>query len=155
MFVLRETVITYRKGQRVDAPRRITSSRDVNAILHAGSLEGIGVVASGDVERFAALALDARARVIAWTIIAQGGQTFCPVSPAEVIRWALLTNAVSLVVVHNHPSGDASPSAEDAALTDRLARAANLLSLRLLDHVITTENGEYFSFLDAGLLPAP
>lgn len=152
-FILREAVVTYRPGARVDAGRRITSSRDVDAILHAAGLDGLGVVASGDVERFAALALDAQNRVIGWAVLGQGGLSQCGVSPREVFRWALLTGAAALVLVHNHPSGDPTPSADDIASTERLVRAGELLGVRILDHVIATaQGGTYSSFLDGGLL---
>jgi DNA repair protein RadC len=58
-----------------------------------------------------------------------------------------------VIFVHNHPSGEPTPSAEDLALTERLCRAGELLGVRVLDHVILGHEG-YFSFLDAGLLGA-
>ncbi len=151
-FVLREAVVTYRPGRKVDAQRRITSSRVVNGILHAGGLDGIGVVAKGDVERFAALALDAKNNVVGWAVIAQGGQSSCAVGVQDLFRWALLAGALAVIVIHNHPSGDPAPSRDDIALTERLVSAGQLIGVGVLDHVIATANGDYFSFLDAGLL---
>ncbi|MBX3121117.1 MAG: hypothetical protein KF784_18810 [Fimbriimonadaceae bacterium] len=63
----------------------------------------------------------------------------------------MLLNAACLVIVHNHPSGDPSPSPEDRALTTRIAEAGQLLGIALLDHVVIG-NGRYFSFADHGPL---
>ncbi|MGE0792077.1 MAG: DNA repair protein RadC [Sandaracinaceae bacterium] len=123
---------------------RIASSRDVDAAMRPR-------LAHASVEHFIALALDAKHRAIAEVEVARGGLTACPVAPSDVFRALLLEGAAAVIVVHNHPSGEPSPSAEDVALTDRLARAGELLGMRVLDHVIVARDG-YFSFLDAGLL---
>jgi len=74
------------------------------------------------------------------------------VYPRRLIEGALARRAAGVVLVHNHPSGDPSPSAEDKALTRRLVAAARLVDLAVLDHVIVGE-GRHFSFREAGLLP--
>jgi DNA repair protein RadC len=123
---------------------RIESSRDVDSLLRAR-------LASAEVESFVALPTDAKNRVIAELTIARGGLSACPVAPSDVFRAILREAAAAVVFAHNHPSGDASPSADDIALTDRLVRAGTLLGVRVLDHVIIGREG-YFSFVDAGLL---
>lgn len=136
-----------RVHQRPWAPGpRIETSRDVDALLRAR-------IADREVEHFVALALDAKNRVKAELRIATGGLAACPVAPADVFRALLREAAAGVVFVHNHPSGDATPSADDIALTDRLVRAGALLGVRVLDHVVVGREG-YFSFVDAGLLPA-
>ena len=67
------------------------------------------------------------------------------VVPREVFQKALLVGAVSIVLAHNHPSQDPTPSTEDCNLTERIARAGELMGVRLLDHIIVTRNS-YFSF---------
>jgi DNA repair protein RadC len=125
---------------------RIETSRDVDELLRAR-------LAEAEVEHFVALALDAKNRVTAELRIAVGGLSACPVAPADVFRALLREAAAGVVFAHNHPSGDATPSADDLALTDRLVRAGALLGVRVLDHVIIARGG-YFSFVDAGLLGA-
>lgn len=66
----------------------------------------------------------------------------------------LTPGTTALLVAHNHPSGDPAPSADDARLTDRLAHAADVIDIPLLDHVIVGSDGRYYSFREAGLLPA-
>jgi DNA repair protein RadC len=136
-------------GRRVASrplPRgaRIGSSRDVDAALRPR-------LAHLDAERFLAVALDAKNRPVGEVEVARGGLSACPVSPADVFRALLREAAAGVVFVHNHPSGEPSPSAEDVALTERLRRAGELLGVQVLDHVIIGREG-YFSFLDAGLL---
>ena len=69
----------------------------------------------------------------------------------DIVRVSVLNACAAFVLVHNHPSGDPQPSADDVALTERVARAGDLLGIRLLDHVIVAADG-YASFLDNGLL---
>lgn len=126
---------------------RIVSSRDVVAFfeprLRGDPMESIHVVG-----------LDAKNRARFTHTSARGGTTACAVNPADLLRPLLLNACPSLVMVHNHPSGDPSPSSEDVALTERVHRGAELLGIKLLDHVIIGREG-YFSFLDAGLLAPP
>lgn len=123
---------------------RIGSSRDVDAALRPR-------LADADVEHFIAIALDAKNRPIGELEIARGSLSACPVSPADVFRALLREAAAGVIFVHNHPSGEPSPSADDLALTDRLRRAGELIGVRVLDHVVIGREG-YFSFLDAGLM---
>lgn len=102
-------------------------------------------------EHFIAIPLDARNRPLGELHIATGSLTACPVSPADVFRALLREAAAGVIVVHNHPSGEPSPSPEDLALTQRLDQAGELLGVRLIDHLIVGREG-YFSFVDAGLL---
>lgn len=127
--------------------RRVRTSRDVDRLVRA-RLAGVAT------ERFLAVALDARSGLIACQEVARGGVASCPVAPSEVFRLLLREAAAAAVVVHNHPSGDPSPSAEDVALTSRLVEAGALLGVPILDHVIVAREG-YFSFADGGLLHAP
>jgi DNA repair protein RadC len=103
-------------------------------------------------EHFFALALDSRQRLTSEILVAIGSLSACAVSPADVFRLLLREPAAAVIFVHNHPSGEPSPSREDVALTDRLRQAGSLLGIKVLDHVILGHDG-HFSFLDAGLLP--
>lgn len=102
-------------------------------------------------ECFVVLHLDARQRVLSEVIVSQGTLTASLVHPREVFRRAIRHCAASIVLVHNHPSGDPEPSPEDRTVTARLARAGGLLGVRVVDHVIVAERG-YFSFREAGEL---
>jgi len=93
------------------------------------------------VEAFAILVLDARHRVLLCKKIHRGGIDHCAVDPREVFRPAVLLRASALVVGHNHPSGDSTPSQEDFELTSRLKSAADALGIAFLDHLIFAGGG--------------
>ena len=97
------------------------------------------------------LLLDGRHRVMGQELVSQGTLTASLVHPREVFRPALRACAASLVLVHNHPSGDPTPSAEDRDVTTRLARAGEILGVRIVDHVVVAERG-YCSLREEGLL---
>lgn len=129
-------------------PRRpIRCSQDVDKALRP-RLQG------ETQEHFWALALDVRHRPLALLEIARGGLSQCAFTPGEAFRGALCQAASAVVFVHNHPSGDAQPSAEDRDMTARLLEVGELLGVRVLDHIIVAAQG-YFSFLDAGWLGRP
>lgn len=104
-------------------------------------------------ETFVLLALDAQHRVIgnAPVVVTRGLANSCLVHPREVFAPAILLGAVAIVVAHNHPSGDPTPSAEDRSITAQLVSAGKLLDIPIHDHLIIG-NGRYVSFADAGLL---
>jgi len=102
-------------------------------------------------EHFFALALDAKNRPVAEILVAVGGLTACAISPADVFRLVLKEPAAAVIFVHNHPSGEPGPSADDVSVTERLRKAGALLGISVLDHVILGREA-HFSFLDAGLL---
>ncbi|PWC27228.1 RadC family protein [Teichococcus aestuarii] len=103
------------------------------------------------VEQFRVLFLDSRNRLLADEAQARGTVNHTPVYPREVMRRALELHATALIVVHNHPSGDPTPSEADRAMTAELQRAAAALGLALHDHLVIG-NGRHFSFRQAGLL---
>jgi DNA repair protein RadC len=89
-------------------------------------------------------------------VVSVGTLTASLVHPREVFRFAVREGAAAILLAHNHPSGDPTPSAEDAAVTDRLAATGRLVGIRVIDHVIVAAEG-YYSFREAGRLddPAP
>jgi DNA repair protein RadC len=92
-------------------------------------------------ERFVVILLDARHRVLRSEVVSQGTLTASLVHPREVFRPALRDAAAALVLVHNHPSGDPSPSAEDREVTASLVKAGEILGIQILDHVVVAERG--------------
>ena len=95
--------------------------------------------------------LDSKNRLLCLEIVSVGSLNASIVHPREVYKSALLSSAAAIVFVHNHPSGDPTPSREDIELTSRLKQASDLLGIRLLDHVVIG-SGRHFSFADSGLL---
>jgi DNA repair protein RadC len=109
------------------------------------------VLAREKVEQFRVLFLDNRNKLLADLPQAKGTVNHTPVYPREVVKRALELHATAIILVHNHPSGDPSPSDDDIAMTRQIKHAANALSIVLHDHVIVG-NGRWLSFKKAGLL---
>jgi DNA repair protein RadC len=102
-------------------------------------------------ERFYVVLLDGKGRVMRDLLVSEGSLTASIVHPREVFRRAIREAAAAVILVHNHPSGDPTPSPEDEALTARLRAAGDLLGIRVLDHVVIG-SGCYVSFVDSGKL---
>lgn len=102
-----------------------------------------------DREQFAVCCLDAKHAIIGVNVVSTGTLTLSIVHPREVFKPAILMNACALICVHNHPSGDPTPSKEDRTLTERLRTAGEHLGLTLLDHLILGDERIY-SFADQG-----
>jgi DNA repair protein RadC len=92
-------------------------------------------------EHFLVLLLNARHEVIGRETVSIGSLNASIVHPREVFKPAILESAASILLVHNHPSGDAEPSEEDLAITKRLVEAGELLGIQVLDHVILASRG--------------
>ncbi|MCM0756612.1 DNA repair protein RadC [Desulfovibrio aminophilus] len=102
-------------------------------------------------EEFWVALLDAKNRVLAWERVSRGTVDQTAVYPREILALALKHHALGLILVHNHPGGDPAPSEPDILLTAQLARAAKDLGLRVLDHLIVTED-RHASLQELGLL---
>ena len=102
-------------------------------------------------ELFIAIYLNNAQKVLHHEIISQGGITGTVVDPRTVIKKALAYNAVNIILCHNHPSGSLKPSKADENVTNRIKEAALLFDIKVLDHIIVSNEG-YFSFADDGLI---
>ncbi len=107
-----------------------------------------------DHERMWVVALDGGGRQRAVHCVARGGQHGLSVGTREILHAAIVNAASGFVLVHNHPSGDPTPSEHDIRLTLRLAEAADVVGVPLIDHVIVCPCGQYASMLDLELLTA-
>lgn len=94
-------------------------------------------------EEMHALYLNSQNQVIGTYQIHKGTQTNCIISPADIIRPALLCNATGIIIAHNHPSGDCNPSKDDLDITEKINNACELMKINLLDHIIIGDNKFY------------
>lgn len=103
-----------------------------------GVLAGMfrAVVQDTDVEHFVVIPLDAQLRALGVEVVHKGTHEACAVDPRNILRSAIVLGATAIAVIHNHPSGDTGPSAQDTALTQRLYRASRTVGLDMVDHVI-------------------
>ena len=149
---VRELVCSYRpvrdhEGRIISVPSLALNTP------HAAAQIIAPLMADHPVEMFAVACLSAKHRLLAWHIVSRGTRSSTPVSIPDVFVPACVTpGTVSVLVVHNHPSGDPTPSPDDIALTARLESAAAVLDFSFVDHLIVGENQRYFSFREAGRL---
>lgn len=101
-------------------------------------------------EYFITIHLDGKNRILCIDQVSAGSLNQSIVHPREVFKTALVSSAAAIVLMHNHPSGDPTPSREDTEITRRLKEAGDLLGIRVLDHMIIGET--YMSFVEMGLL---
>jgi DNA repair protein RadC len=127
-----------------DAERAVASPADVHRLC-GPALRDLAV------EEFRLLVLDTQHRLVRDLLVTRGLLDSSLVHPREVFRAAIAEAAAAVVVVHNHPSGNPAPSADDRAVTRQLVEAGKLLDIPVYDHVIIGGD-RYFSFAEAGLL---
>jgi DNA repair protein RadC len=108
-----------------------------------------------DHEEMWVLALDGRNHLRGARRVAMGGLHGCAVAARDIVRLALAEAASAIVLVHNHPSGDPTPSIEDVSMTRAVADAATAVGVPLVDHVVVVATGRYASLLDLGVLELP
>lgn len=102
-----------------------------------------------EVEQFYILSVDATNRPIKIHTISKGILNKTLVHPREVFRTAIMDNASSIFLAHNHPSGNPSASTDDLKITERMVEAGKIIGIEVLDHLIVAKNG-YYSFLEEG-----
>jgi DNA repair protein RadC len=102
-------------------------------------------------EFFCCLHIDGKNRILCFEIVSIGTLNQSMVHPREVFKTALLSSAAAIILVHNHPSGDPSPSREDIDITKRLKEAGELLGIKLIDHIIIGKDS-FYAFTTNGLL---
>ncbi len=128
------------------APRQtVTTPEDVVALCWP-QMRG------ADREHFWALALNTKNHLLRVVEISVGSLNASIVHPRELFKEAVRLSAASVVVVHNHPSGDPTPSGADIQLTRRLVKAGDVLGIELLDHVVIGDGGEHASLRELGLM---
>jgi len=122
----------------------ITKAKDIIKAMKAFALS--------DRELFVSLYLNSRNQVIAHHVISIGTVNAAMVHPREVFKLAIIKNACSIIVAHNHPSGGIDPSDADLKITKRLTDAGKILGIELIDHIIITPAGQTFSIKRTSLL---
>lgn len=133
-----------RKDSGVKAITKITSSKDIFELLHPD-------FADLDHEQFWIVLLNRASKVIGKQLISKGGQNGTVADPKIIFKIALESNAPSIILAHNHPSGNLKPSQADINLTQKLCSAGSTLDISVLDHLIFS-NSRYLSFADEGMI---
>jgi len=113
----------------------------------------IKVQGQSDREQFCIILLNAKNQIIGLNIVSTGDLTSATVHPREVMKPAILANACAMILCHNHPSNDLTPSSPDISITKKIIQASNLLGIMVHEHlIINMENEDYYSFADNGII---
>ena len=148
LHLLGELAVRYEVStgpERAEKPPSITTPKDVHDLLGPE----MSKLAQ---EQLRVLLLNTRNVVVGQRVIYQGNISSAIIRHAEVLRPAVLEAVPSIIVSHNHPSGDPTPSPEDVRVTKDLAKAAKLLDIELLDHIVIGEKS-FVSLKEKGLMP--
>lgn len=143
---LREVSVKYRK-------RRVKSDAPVDEALNEPEkvVELFRDMQDETKEKLIAVSLDAKLKIINFEVVGVGIVSGVFARPAEALRAAIMVNAYGVILVHNHPSGDPTPSDEDKAFTKQIGRSCDDLGIKLHDHIIIGSDS-FFSFDDEGLI---
>ena len=106
-----------------------------------------------DREQFCVILLNAKNEIIGLNIVSTGNLSSAPVHPREVLKPAILSNSAAMILSHNHPSGDMSPSPEDIEITTVIVQASKIMGIQVHEHlIISMHDDRYFSFADHGII---
>jgi DNA repair protein RadC len=138
-----KSVQMVKEGSILYPIRKILSPKDCEKLVRE-YLDNI------DREAFIVIALDTKNQPMAIQTVSIGTLNSSLVHPREVFKMAILSNAASIILSHNHPSGNSSPSNEDIAITKRLSECGDIFGIKVLDHIIIGDN-KYTSFKEENI----
>lgn len=148
LFAVTEVELVYRNNRKPeDRPRIVESAAAYHLLLQAWDMNRIELV-----EQFKVVLLDRNNSCLGISSISSGGISACIVDPKIIFATVLKARASSVILAHNHPSGNLKPSQADIDLTKKLKDGGALLDVLILDHLIVTPFS-YYSFADNGLHP--
>lgn len=142
-----EVELSYKSTNKHSERMKVTCSKDAYKVLRTTYREGT----IEHKEYFKILLLNRGREVLGYTQVSEGGISSTIVDVRVILQIAILCNASSIILAHNHPSGNLKPSREDKELTTQTVQAAKLMSIQVADHIILSDE-EYYSFSDEGLL---
>lgn len=146
MNTLHEIEVTYRNPVKISESVKITSSKEAEVLLRKIWSDNMDFC-----ESFYLICLNRSSRVLGWVKLSQGGLSGTVVDVRHIFSIALKSNSAAILVAHNHPSSNLSPSQNDIQLTHKIKQAGLILDICLTDHIILT-NESYYSFADEGVL---
>ncbi|MFA6509960.1 MAG: JAB domain-containing protein [Candidatus Peribacteraceae bacterium] len=145
MKTIRWQMVMEAQGEYPDAPK-MTGPADVARLMKEQGHT------TADRERFVVYLLNVKHQIIASEMVSMGILDGALIHPREVFKAAIVASAAGLIVAHNHPSGDVTPSGEDKAVARRLREAGTLLGIPLVDFLVVSPLGTFFSFKDDGII---
>lgn len=126
---------------------KITNSKSANDYVRKFYFDDINIY-----ESMFLIGMNNKNKIQVWAKISQGGIAGTVADIRIMFKYAIESLCTTIMIVHNHPSGDPNPSKADKELTDRIKDAGKFLDIQLLDHLIVCDDNKYFSFADEGLI---
>lgn len=145
--------IKLKKDKIAEEEVKFSCSEDVatNSFIHH-----LFIDQDNDKEKLYLIILNIKNKVTGYSLISMGSLTSSIVHPREVLKPAILASAANIIIIHNHPSGDPTPSTDDIEITNRISKACSIMGINLLDHIIlgfeADEFKGYFSFKQKNFL---
>ena len=147
-FMAGEVKLTYQAKHKISELPKIISSKDIFEFLKKIYEQGNEAMYR---ETFYVLCLNCRNRIIAWYRLSTGGLVGTVADSRMIFQAALLANATSVILSHNHPSCEVQPSQQDVDLTKKIKEGGKILEIKVIDHIIISgELDKYYSFADEG-----
>lgn len=137
------------RDRRVKFSGKPVTAPGIGAEVIRNTIKSAG---QSDRENVVVVMLNSNNEITGTNIVSQGSLNRSIVSMREIFKPAIIANAAAIVIGHNHPSGNCTPSHEDRAITKMTREAGKLLGIQLLDHIIVGQNEQYYSFSDNGLI---
>ena len=129
--------------------RRVNNSQEAQSLIQ----QLIETQGQPDREQFCIIMLSAKNEIIGLNIVSIGGLSAASVFPREVLKPAILANSAAIILSHNHPSNDLTPSPEDMAITKRIVQASEIVGITVHEHIIISmDDDRYYSFADNGII---
>ena len=132
---IKERFVPYGMEGNIDTPEKVVSM--VGRMLK-----------NADREHLLVISVDAKAKPVCIEIVGIGTLSDLHVEPREIFKHSILSNASAIIMVHNHPSGDVTPSPDDLSITKRIRKVGTLLGINILDHIIVGDNEAFTSLKD-------
>lgn len=132
--MVKERFVPYGVDGNIDTPEKVVCM--VNKMRN---------VKNADKEHLLVVSVDAKVKPVCIEVVGIGSLSVLHVEPREIFKHAVLSNASAIIVIHNHPSGDVTPSPDDFKITKRIKKAGDLLGINLLDHIIVGDDEDFCS----------
>ena len=143
-----EVRLVYRTNVKASERLQVKCSKDTFDIF----MESWDQDSIEHIEEFKLMLLTRSNKVLGIASISKGGINGTVTDVRIILQFAIKANASGMIVSHNHPSGNLQPSESDTKITEKIIQAGNLMDIQLLDHLILTMDGEYYSYADNGLI---
>lgn len=134
---------------RIVLEENVEYNKEISITSPSSLLPQLTELRNLDQEAMAVILLDTKNHIIEINIVTLGIVNASLAHPREIFRQAIKQNATSIIIAHNHPSGNTTPSQNDCIITERFINAGKIIDIKVLDHIIVSNNSNFYSFRDS------